>query len=445
MAVENALTIMDNDARYVPSLALTVDDAVRRQEQFSEFKRRILREGVDYMKLPGTDKDTLVKPGAEKLCNAFALAPEFVPYRETLDWDKPFFNFDYECRLVHRPTQTVVATCHGSANSMESRYRWRWVPEHQIPAGLDKGTCLAQGGRTSEFDFAVDKAETGGKYGKPASYWQQFKDAIANGTAQEITRLTKAGKQMKAWEIDTTVYRVPNDDIFTLVNTLQKMSQKRAFVSAVLLATNASDSFTQDLEDMDPDVAHPASGPKKAQDKAPEPPAPEPRYLDEETNRHSAIRYLVGQGIEHDVAVSAVGDWRTRDYVVTKADVFDQCKVLITAHEQQAPPAEAAATTPATEAAVVEPPVIAKQPAAAPEWIGEVKLASMKAKLSTDIRDNIIGSGITFAKDRDAMLTDIASAAKQCADGDTDGARDYWASIMRDAEALMLNGTGPLG
>lgn len=38
-----------------------------------------------------------------------------------------------------------------------------------------------------------------------------------------------------------------------VVNTLQKMAQKRAFVGAIIAATGASDFFTQDLEDLAPD------------------------------------------------------------------------------------------------------------------------------------------------------------------------------------------------
>jgi hypothetical protein len=42
-----------------------------------------------------------------------------------------------------------------------------------------------------------------------------------------------------------------NIPFYDALNPVAKMAQKRAFVGAVLLATNASDSFTQDLEDMD--------------------------------------------------------------------------------------------------------------------------------------------------------------------------------------------------
>jgi len=43
--------------------------------------------------------------------------------------------------------------------------------------------------------------------------------------------------------------QVANAEIFDQVNTLQKMAQKRALIGAVLLATSASEFFTQDVGD----------------------------------------------------------------------------------------------------------------------------------------------------------------------------------------------------
>ncbi|MGF7431067.1 hypothetical protein PQV03_09920 [Thermoanaerobacterium thermosaccharolyticum] len=45
--------------------------------------------------------------------------------------------------------------------------------------------------------------------------------------------------------------RYRNQDVFSIVNTLQKMAIKRALVGATLQATGTSGIFTQDLEDMD--------------------------------------------------------------------------------------------------------------------------------------------------------------------------------------------------
>lgn len=65
-----------------------------------------------------------------------------------------------------------------------------------------------------------------------------------------------ANSQEKKYK-ERTVYvnGAPNKEptpIADILNTLQKMSQKRAYVGAVIMATGASDFFTQDVEDMDP-------------------------------------------------------------------------------------------------------------------------------------------------------------------------------------------------
>ena len=46
------------------------------------------------------------------------------------------------------------------------------------------------------------------------------------------------------------VGRIVNDNPADQVNTIDKMAQKRALVAATLIAVNASEFFTQDLEDM---------------------------------------------------------------------------------------------------------------------------------------------------------------------------------------------------
>jgi hypothetical protein len=103
-----------------------------------------------------------------------------------------------------------------------------------------------------EFDFAIERAETTGAYGKPAEHWQKFREAIRAGTARSVEKPTRRGNAV-AWEIDldSALYRIPNPDVADVVNTIQKMAQKRALVAATLIATSASEFFTQDVEDAD--------------------------------------------------------------------------------------------------------------------------------------------------------------------------------------------------
>jgi hypothetical protein len=241
---------------------------------------RVMQEGVDYGPIPGSDKPALKKPGAEKLNTFFGLCPTFEDVETIEDWagtmhgGEPFFYYRQRANLWKyvNGQRILIAAADGSCNSHETKYRYRWVGETEIPAGLERAKLKTRGGRISEFDFAVEKAETTGKYGKPAEYWQRFRDAIENGTATAIKRKLKSGQERDAWEIDSTLYRVPNEDISEQVNTVLKMAQKRALVAATLIATAASDYFTQDVDDfIDGAWSEPVTREQAAQQTAPQP------------------------------------------------------------------------------------------------------------------------------------------------------------------------------
>lgn len=242
--MSNALMIIN------PQAALEAAK-VRKDVVVSMRSSQVLQAGVDYGVIPGSPKPSLLKPGAERLCAAFGFNPVFETLTAVERWDgeEPLFFYRIRCHLIHIDSSLEVATGIGSCNSRESKYRWRWAREEDIPEWLDKSTLKTRANTISEFAFAVDKAETTGKYGKPAAYWQQFKDAIANGTARKVKRTTARGES-EAWEIGGIEYRIPNDDIFSLVNTIEKMACKRALIAATLIAANASEFFTQDIEDM---------------------------------------------------------------------------------------------------------------------------------------------------------------------------------------------------
>jgi len=246
--------ISARDSVFLPAMSMEV--ALARRAAIVEFTRRIMVKDQDFGEIPGASKPTLLKPGAEKLCNFFGLEPEFTPIVEDIDWTgaqhggEVFCYVRYRCRLLR--DGRVVGVGEGSCNSWEAKYRYRWVAEEQLSDRLDRGSLLKRGARRTlcEFDFAIERGETTGPYGKPAEHWLRFREAIAAGTARPIEKLTRRGNSA-AWEIDVdaTLYRIPNPDGADVVNTVQKMAQKRALVAATLIATSASEFFTQDLED----------------------------------------------------------------------------------------------------------------------------------------------------------------------------------------------------
>ena len=158
----------------------------------------------------GCKKNVLFKPGAEKLAEIYGIAPEFEPVTVIERWDEPpLFFYRTKCRLFTKSAHVLVAECVGSCNSRETKYGGRWAFERDIPPHLDPE-------RLKRREFVA-----------------------RNGP--------QSGQRVAQW-------RIPNEEIFDQVNTIDKMAQKRAFVGAVILATRSGGVFTQDADDIPPEA-----------------------------------------------------------------------------------------------------------------------------------------------------------------------------------------------
>ena len=267
--VADAQLVSARESVYMPAMSMEV--ALARREAVVQFTGRIMVKDTDFGTIPGTPKPTLLKPGAEKLVNFFGLEPVYETVTEDLDWTgerhagEPLYYIRYRCRLMK--DGRLFGSGEGSANSWEAKYRYRWVSEDAVPIGLNIANLKSRGGKTSKFepDFALNKKETTGKYGKPAEYWQAFETAISNSTARRVRGKKMGTKTFDGWEmdVDEKQYRISNPEFADLINTCQKMAQKRALVAATLIATSASEFFTQDMEDLpgSATAAAPTSGP----------------------------------------------------------------------------------------------------------------------------------------------------------------------------------------
>lgn len=232
----------------------SVDNVKLLHNLVKKLRQDVLKEGEDYGTVPGTDKATLLLPGIEKVTRGMELVPEFIERHVVRDYKEGLFVYEFECRLKFAGTDTICpgGVGLGSCNSMESSFRWRWVPESRLPAGMDTSTLEKRNGTISELQFAVEKKETTGKYGKPAEYWNKFQDAIDAGTAKVGKRTVSSGKEMATWIIGGVEYRVPNPEIFDQANAILKRAKKRAWADAIKGAANVSEFFTVDMEDFTP-------------------------------------------------------------------------------------------------------------------------------------------------------------------------------------------------
>jgi hypothetical protein len=212
------------------------DGLVARYETIKDAADRVLREGVDFGAIPGTDKPTLLKPGAEKLATLFHLHPRFELLGKLEDWDKGRFFYRYSCKLFARDG-TFVGEGVGSCNSLEERYRWRQA----------KPVCPECGQETI---FRSKYPPKDAPNMPPGWYCWKKRGGCGQVFAYNDPGIT-----------EQDVGRVENPEPFGLVNTIDKMAQKRALVAAVLITTGASEFFTQDIEDSLPQTQEAAEVP----------------------------------------------------------------------------------------------------------------------------------------------------------------------------------------
>jgi hypothetical protein len=211
-----------------------------------EVMRAVMKPDVHYGVIPGTDKPTLYKQGAEVLCMAFRVAdayqvedlstPDVVRYRVT-------------CIGTHQTTGTVLGTGMGEASSAEEKYKWR-------------------------------KA------------WDEEFDA----TPANMRRI-KTGKY-KTKQVRTE----PPD----LANTILKMANKRAKIAMTINVTACGDMFGQDLEDMDAALRdHLTRHGEEPQGEAVEQPqGPQPWPDDKLAEREAKCREWAGAGKSADDVIA---------------------------------------------------------------------------------------------------------------------------------------------
>jgi hypothetical protein len=181
--------------------------------------RDCMKDGQDFGKVPGCgEKPGLFQPGAQKLSMMFQLNPEV---REEVVTDYPNNHRGY--RLIVRVTNGgKFADGVGERSTLESKFRYR-TQNKKCPV------CGAE---------AVLKSKKQGEgwfcWTKKGGCGLQF--AVGSPDEKKI--------------LDQPIGKVEHDNPPDFWNTVRKMAFKCAFVHAIINATNTSELWSQDLEDL---------------------------------------------------------------------------------------------------------------------------------------------------------------------------------------------------
>ncbi len=179
-------------------------------EAFQVLVKESLHDPRDFTQLPGTDRFTLLKPGAEKIVKLVACADLYEIVEEITDWDRPLFAYTVKCRLVSMRDQSVVwSECLGECNTHEPKYRYR--------------------------------------YAKRACPECHYEPVMKSKQQPEWFCWQSRGGCGATWPLDAPVIvdqvlgQIENPNPAELRNTMLKMAKKRSLVDAALSVASLSD------------------------------------------------------------------------------------------------------------------------------------------------------------------------------------------------------------
>lgn len=184
---ENQVVVVNSSFLIEQSNSNRLIQMSQQMNEFKEFLKNDLKDGIDFGTIPKVDKPTLFKAGGEKIQMYLGLTPqykllhrEFVPNQERKD------------KVWNDTTKKYQ-----EVSSIRNYYSWEW-------------SCELWYGDT------------------------KVAEGVGAGNSEE-----------RKWV--SQYIKGENPD--SLANTIMKISKKRAFMDAIIGVSGVSDIFTQDLED----------------------------------------------------------------------------------------------------------------------------------------------------------------------------------------------------
>ena len=192
-------------------------ELVARMRVIQEAADQAMVENVDFGVIPGTDKPTLLKPGAEKLGVLFQLDVQIVNEKEWGPGDH--LTVVSKATAYHAPSGSRLGFGEGICSTRERKYGKR----QGMPSCPN---CGKQNIRKSKNPTPQESFYC----------WAKKGGCGANFPDGQFT--------------DADFEEIENPDLPDTWNTVVKMAEKRARIDAVLAVTGASALFTQDVEDL---------------------------------------------------------------------------------------------------------------------------------------------------------------------------------------------------
>ncbi|MED3791059.1 hypothetical protein P4571_01190 [Niallia alba] len=112
-----------SNASSLPNVVVSSSESKRRIEELETFVEEVMVKGVDYGLIAGFSKPTLLKPGAEKLCDVFGFSKTVDVVNRIEQWEAGIFAYEIKLTLTRKDNGIIEAEGLGSCNSKEAAFQ----------------------------------------------------------------------------------------------------------------------------------------------------------------------------------------------------------------------------------------------------------------------------------------------------------------------------------
>lgn len=131
--VETTAIVLSNN-NSMPVTKQDLEALSEKRKVLKDFVKKELNEGIngDFAIIDGTKTHSLLKPGAEKLCQLFGLRSEINQVDRVLDHNGNFAMFTYKATIYHIRSGEKISECEASCNSKEKKYATKSVWKNNV-------------------------------------------------------------------------------------------------------------------------------------------------------------------------------------------------------------------------------------------------------------------------------------------------------------------------
>ncbi|SFA83111.1 hypothetical protein SAMN04488072_102177 [Lentibacillus halodurans] len=212
---------------FLPNVVVSSTESQQRINELQQFVQDAMVKGVDYGLVQGFSKPTLLKPGAEKLCDAFGFTKTAEVVNRIEQWESGIFAYEVKTTLTRKDNGIVESEGLGSCNSKESSF------QHQDPYTI-VNTVLKMAKKRALIDAVLSATRSSGLFTQDIESFPRQSN-------------TKRGDEFVVKPQLYTIFRIVNDIDMSTEVAKEIMKMTYGVERSTQLTKKQASDFIRDL------------------------------------------------------------------------------------------------------------------------------------------------------------------------------------------------------